>query len=69
MVIPMPGHFNESEKVIIDQIKNLEKIIMDYDAIFLLTDSRESRWLPSLFGIFHEKIVINAALGFDGYLG
>lgn len=65
----MPGHFNEGEEIISTQIKRLEELISSHDVIFLLTDSRESRWLPSLLGAHFNKTVINAALGFDGYVG
>jgi len=69
LTIPMPGHFVSKESAVVrSETETLENLIKDHDAIFLLTDSRESRWLPTVFGALHNKIVINAALGFDGYL-
>ncbi|KZT18854.1 E1-like protein-activating [Neolentinus lepideus HHB14362 ss-1] len=68
--IPMPGHPVPSGSV--EQTKRdvelLEKLFDEHDAVFLLMDSRESRWLPTVLGASKGKIVMNAALGFDTFL-
>nr|AWV66688.1 autophagy-related protein 7 [Brachionus koreanus] len=68
--IPMPGHYvgeNIRSKVKND-VKQLEKLIKEHDCIFLLMDTRESRWLPTVISASEKKLVINSALGFDSYL-
>ncbi|KAF8328206.1 uncharacterized protein EI90DRAFT_1613500 [Cantharellus anzutake] len=71
--IPMPGHpVPSSTSSLVEQCKadvaRLEKLVDEHDVIFLLMDSRESRWLPTLVGKSKNKIVINAALGFDSFV-
>ncbi len=46
----------------------LERLIDDHDVVFLLMDTRESRWLPTLLCAAEGKLAINAALGFDGFM-
>lgn len=68
--IPMPGHIvidSDIEQVRQD-VERLEVLIESHDVIFLLMDTRESRWLPTVIAAATGKIVINAALGFDTFL-
>ena len=68
MSVPMAGHPVLDEPRTEAEFKSLKALIERHDAIFLLMDTRESRWLPSVMGKAHRKIVLNAALGFDSYL-
>ncbi|KAI0214927.1 Ubiquitin-like modifier-activating enzyme ATG7 [Lamellibrachia satsuma] len=68
--IPMPGH-HVSDGILEqtrEDVTKLEELIAAHDVVFLLMDTRESRWLPTLIGSATRKIVINAALGFDTFL-
>lgn len=71
LTIPMPGHpISESTKTKAKQDYDLlEELINNHDVIFLLMDTRESRWLPTVMAAAkQDKLVINAALGFDTFL-
>ncbi|CAI5975394.1 unnamed protein product [Closterium sp. NIES-65] len=66
----MPGHPvspSEAPRVQAD-VAALLALIRQSDAVFLLTDTRESRWLPTLLCAAEGKVAINAALGFDSFL-
>lgn len=68
--IPMPGHpITDMEKLKKD-IERLEKIIVGHEVIFLLTDTRESRWLPTLMckALCEQKLCFTAAIGFDSFV-
>ncbi|EPT02229.1 hypothetical protein FOMPIDRAFT_1022889 [Fomitopsis schrenkii] len=68
--IPMPGHPIPPASVAQARadVATLEALFDAHDAVFLLMDSRESRWLPTVLGAAKRKIVLNAALGFDTFL-
>lgn len=66
--IPMIGHPITNETRERNEYDRLVSLIDEHDVIFLLMDSRETRWLPTVLGNLMDKVVINAALGFDSYL-
>jgi ubiquitin-like modifier-activating enzyme ATG7 len=70
--IPMPGHAAAAAADQTNRLHNdynaLVELIDSHDIIFLLTDSRESRWLPTMLAQHRGKLTINTALGFDSYL-
>ncbi|KAK9323256.1 hypothetical protein V1517DRAFT_321125 [Lipomyces orientalis] len=66
--VPMAGHPVSNEKTQKPEYEKLVELIDSHDAIFLLMDSREARWLPTVIACAKRKIVINAALGFDSYV-
>ncbi|KAK7312107.1 hypothetical protein VNO77_35705 [Canavalia gladiata] len=70
MAIPMPGHpvNSQEQDSVLDDCRRLRNLIDTHDSVFLLTDTRESRWLPTLLCANTNKITITAALGFDSFL-
>eukprot|EP01114_Cavostelium_apophysatum_P021406 TRINITY_DN7457_c0_g1_i3.p1 TRINITY_DN7457_c0_g1~~TRINITY_DN7457_c0_g1_i3.p1 ORF type:complete len:569 (-),score=161.84 TRINITY_DN7457_c0_g1_i3:54-1760(-) len=70
MSIPMPGHPISKDQVdsVRADVDLLQQLVNDHDAVFILTDSRESRWLPTVMCAAQGKLLINCALGFDSYL-
>jgi len=65
--IPMPGHVEERESME-KTVTKLDALVQEADVIFLLTDTRESRWLPTVMAAAYDKILLNAALGLDSWL-
>ena len=66
--VPMAGHPILDEASVRSDFETLQQLIEEHDAIFLLMDTRESRWLPTVMGKAAGKIVMNAALGFDSFV-
>jgi len=68
--IPMPGHpiNKDSEDKVKGEVAVLDALIEGADVVFLLTDTRESRWLPTLMCVAKSKPCINVALGFDTFV-
>ncbi|RVX68929.1 Ubiquitin-like modifier-activating enzyme atg7 [Exophiala mesophila] len=66
--VPMAGHPVTNVEGTKAEYEKLKSLIDEHDVIFLLMDTRESRWLPTVMGKAAGKIVMNAALGFDTYV-
>lgn len=68
----MPGHAvadnAEQKEALFKSMFELEELVKEHDVIFLLLDSREARWLPTLLSVVHKKICITIALGFDTFV-
>jgi len=68
----MPGHAvgqnPEAIGKVLRDLEELENLIKEHDAVYLLTDSRESRWLPTVLSLVHSKICLTVALGFETFL-
>lgn len=66
--VPMLGHPIIDAPKVKSEFETLKELIDEHDVLFLLMDTRESRWLPTVMGKAANKIVLNAALGFDTYV-
>ena len=67
--IPMPGHnIDLTLDSALSSFNTLCSQIESHDVVFLLTDSRESRWLPTVISNAYNKICFSVALGFDSFL-
>lgn len=69
--MPMPGHFVTTEEDIkstLAALEQVEKLVEANDVLYLLMDSREARWLPTVLANKFKKICITVALGFDSFV-
>jgi len=68
--VPMPGHpvSGETEKAAVATAEMLDALVAEHDAVFLLMDSREARWLPTVLCAARDKMCFTAAIGFDTYV-
>lgn len=60
--IPMPGHPipPSADKQTRGDLEKLEQLIDEHDVVYLLMDSRESRWLPTVIGAAKGKVGLAA---------
>lgn len=70
LTIHMPGHRVDESKLdeVLREVHQLEELIAESDVVFLLTDSREARWMPTIIAAACGTPVMNVALGFDTYV-
>lgn len=66
MSIPMPGHPVNFSQGTLSQaqgdVEQLEKLISEHDVVFLLMDTRESRWLPTVIAASKRKVGTSSAV-------
>lgn len=58
--IPIPGQLVTEQNLLSlkNDILKFEFLIKSFDVIFLLTDTRESRWLPTFLSFVHHKVLL-----------
>merc|ERR1719491_1224060 len=75
----MPGHPHQKAEGLRKAIQRLQQLIASHDVVCMLTDSRESRWLPSMLVAAAQReeprdkaqpppLGFTVALGFDSFL-
>lgn len=55
----MPGHpiLPQETDHVLEECKQLQNLVSSHDVVFLLTDTRESRWLPTLLCANTNKVI------------
>ena len=56
--IPMPGHSIRDEDIekTLKDVEKLDELVKSHDAVMLLLDTREARWLPTVMASAHDKV-------------
>lgn len=69
MQVPMPGRALE-EGTSRRDFEELHNLVHTHDAIFILTDTREARWLPTVLALAapNRPTILNVALGLDSFV-
>lgn len=68
ITIPMPDHPIHDQEAFRESLETLDQLVREHDAIFLLTDTRESRWFPAFLAKLDGIPCFTAAIGFDTYV-
>ena len=50
------------------EVHALDALVAAADCVFLLTDTRESRWLPTVVAAARGTLLVNVALGLDTFV-
>lgn len=68
--IPMPGHPPASDQIdsFIRDAGVLQELVQAHDVVFMLLDTRESRWLATVMCADAGKLAITSALGFESFV-
>lgn len=64
--VPMPGHPHQSADALKATVQKLRSLVEAHDVVCMLTDSRESRWLPSLLVAAAQRKALAEAAAVEG---